>query len=165
MQRALYDFDDLLELMQRDGLMHQADRPTFTVHVPTQLGELDGLMMLRWLEHEGVIQLVHALPFIVPWKTRPDFIEALNILNHALPLAGFSLHPTQAMPYYRRELPFAPRGWIFDEELRWWFGMSVDVVQTFLQPLQRLASGDLSTDSFLEDPRLDLTRNFRPPSF
>lgn len=165
MSRAIYDYEDLLEVMQSDGLMHQADRPTLTVHIPTQLGEHEGLMLLRWLEHEGVIQMVHALPFIVPWKTRAGFVEALNALNHAIPLSGFSLHPTQAMPYYRRELPFAPRGWIFDEELRWWFGISVDVVQTYFKPLQRLAAGELNVDEFLEDPSLDLTRNFQPPSF
>lgn len=164
MSRPIYDFEDLLDVMQSDGVMHQADRATFTVHVPTQTGDVDGLMLIRWLEHEGVIQLVHALPFIVPWKTRPAVIEGLNALNHALPLSGFALHPTQAMPYYRRELPFSPRGWIFDEELRWWFGISVDVVTTCLPPLQRLAAGELTVDEFLEDPSLDLTRNFRPPT-
>lgn len=163
MAQPLYSFDDLLQIMQDDGVLHQADRPTRTIHIPTEIGDFEGVLMMRWLEHEGVIQMVHALPFLVPWKHRPVFVEGLNALNHALTLSGFSLHPTQGLPYYRRELPFAPRGWVFDEELRWWFGVSVDVVTTCTPPLKRLAAGELNVDEFLEDPDLDLSRIFRPP--
>ena len=163
MQKALYTFEDLLKLLQDDGVMHQPDRPTRTVHIPTEIGPHEGLMLLRWLEHEGVLQLVHSMPFIVPHRMRSTFIEALNQLNHAMTLSGFALHPQQGLPYYRRELPISPRGWIFDEEVRWWFGTSVDVVTTCAPALQRLAAGELDVTEFLEDSSLDITRLFRPP--
>lgn len=163
MPKPIYSFEDLLRLLQDDGVLHQPDRPTMTVHIPTEVGPHEGILMMRWLEHEGVLQLVHALPFVVPHRTRNTFVEAINQLNHAMTLSGFAMHPHQGLPYYRRELPIAPRGWIFDEEIRWWFGISVDVVTTCTPPLQRLAAGELTVTEFLEDASLDITRLFRPP--
>lgn len=160
--RKIRNYDDLLRLMQDDGLPHQAERDTMTVRVPTEENGVSGMMLIRWLEHEGIIELIQSLPFSVPWKHRGAYSEAIAALNHALVLQGFGLHPSKGSAYYRRSVTVMPRGWVFDDDVRWWFGVSVQVATSCARALARVAQGELDPEDLLDDDTLDITQIFTP---
>ena len=68
-------FADLLALLQKDGVPHEANLPGAELIIPTQRGALDAVLLLRWQQDAGVVQFIQPLPFEVP-KERIPAIEA-----------------------------------------------------------------------------------------
>ena len=155
-------YDDLLRLLQDDGVLHQADRATRTVRIPTERGAFRGQLLMRWLDHEGVLQLIQSLPFGVSTTRAVAYLDAQNLLNHALVLSGFELHPARRVPYYRRTLQLAPRSWLLADEVRWWFGVTVRVAAELCPHLQAVAEGALQPAGLLAAAEREITRVWEP---
>ena len=55
-------YSDLLDLLAREGVLHQARTEEKSVTVPTEKGTLDGMLLMRWQDSDGIIQFIQSLP-------------------------------------------------------------------------------------------------------
>lgn len=129
-------FSDLLRLLERDGVPHEADPDAQSVVVPTELGALSGEMLMRWDEDGQTFQCIHPLPFAVtPARTAP--VEgAVARINHALALPGFGLDHESGFTYFRLAVLRPADGAISDDEIRRLFGVVVETVRDFQDALR-----------------------------
>ena len=149
-------YQDILDLLARDGLMHQADTADLSVRIPTQRGPFEGVLLLRWQERDGVMQLIHPLPL----RARPDRLAAVESavlrLNHALALPGFGLNHQTGTLYFRVTLPVAAAG-VSPQDLQSVFRAAVRTAFDMLPALRRVAEEGADPTMIVEDARIDLT--------
>lgn len=156
MQNAITRYEDLLDLLRKDGVLHQANLEERSVTIPTGRGELRGVLVIRWQGEQGVVQLVQSLPFTVPAERTAAFESALSRLNHALLLPGFGLNHEGSTPYYRLALPLFPGRPPRPEDVRAAFRTAVKTAADFLPALRRVATEGASPETIVADARVDL---------
>lgn len=151
-------FADLLALLQRDGVPHEANLPGSELVIPTQRGALDAVLLLRWQQDAGVVQFIQPLPFEIPAERIPALEAAICRLNPALVVAGFELAYDQRRVGFRTTLPFMPRGGLSAEEIQAYFRVTVKTAADFLPTLQRIAQGLASPQNVLTDAQADMAQ-------
>lgn len=148
-------YQDILDLLARDGVMHQADAADLSVRIPTQRGPFEGVLLLRWQDRDGVMQLIHPLPL----RARPDRLStiesALLRLNHALALPAFGLDHGSGQLYYRVTLPVVPDG-VSDRTVQSVFRATVRTVYDLLPALRRVVEEGASAEGIVADASIDL---------
>ncbi len=156
MQNAITRYEELLELLARDGVLHQADPGERAVTIPTGRGELRGVLVIRWQSEQNVVQLVQSLPLKVPDDRLPAFESSLARLNHALLLPGFGYNHDAGTPYYRLALPIFPDRPLRAEDVRAAFRTAVKTAADFLPALRRVVTEGASPETIVADARVDL---------
>lgn len=149
-------YEDLLDLLRRDGVLHQADPNDRSVSVPTGRGALRGVLVIRWREDQGVAQFIQSLPITVPDDRIAAFDSALARLNHALMLPGFGLNHAAHVPYYRLAVPLFPGQPPRAEDVRAAFRTAVKTAADFLPALRRVAQEGANPETIVADARVDL---------
>lgn len=148
-------YQDILDLLARDGLMHQADTADLSVRIPTQRGPFEGVLLLRWQERDGVMQLIHPLPL----RARPDRLSAVESavlrLNHALALPGFGIDHGSGQLYYRVTLPVVPDG-VSDRAVQSVFRAAVRTVYDLLPALRRVVEEGATAEAIVADATIDM---------
>ena len=81
---SIGNFPDLVKLLEKDGVLHKTDLAEQTVQIPTQRGELDSVLLMRWQDSDGVVQFIQALPIEVPADKLLIVSDAVTRLNHCL---------------------------------------------------------------------------------
>ena len=140
----LRSFADLLHVLVQDGVPHQADHAESTVRIPTQRGDLDSVLLLRWQDSDGVIQFIQALPLPVSQEQVGLVCDALTRLNHAMAIPGLDLNHTHRVLAYRLYLPLYPRGEVAAGEVQAMFRLAVKSASDMLPVLTRLLSGQVA---------------------
>jgi hypothetical protein len=137
----LKTYQDLLDLLNHDSVLHKADNEKMSATMPTKRKDLDGVMIIRWQQKDGVVQFIQTMPIDIP-EARVAAVEtAMMRLNHAMAVPGFSLDHTNRMAYFRMVVPFQPRGFLQDNELRAYFQVTLRQAAEFYDPLKRVAAG------------------------
>ena len=71
-------YSDLLDLLAREGVLHQARTEEKSVTVPTEKGTLDGMLLMRWQDSDGIIQFIQSLPLEIPADKIPLIESAIR---------------------------------------------------------------------------------------
>lgn len=148
-------YSDLLDLLAREGVLHQARAEEQSVTIPTQKGTLDGLLLMRWQESDGVIQFIQSLPFEIAEAKVALMESAIARLNHALALPGFDLNHEFRAITYRQVLPIYPRGYVHPAEIQAMFRVTVKTASDFLPTLVRVMNGGSQVETIVADAQRD----------
>lgn len=152
----LHSFQQLLDVLTRDRVLHQADMDVQSVSIPTRRPAGEGLMVLRWQQREAVLQLVHALPVIVPPERLGAVESAIVRLNHGLALPGFGLDHESRRLYFREVLPITAEG-VSPTDVQTLFRAMVRTSLDLLGPIRRVIDGTGSPESVVVDASIELT--------
>lgn len=144
-------YRDLLDLIMTQGVLCQSLPAESAVQIPTQWGELDGILLIRWQESDGVIQFIQSLPMTIPPERMAAMAEAITRLNHGLALPGFDLAHEDRSVAFRQLLPLVPRGQVLPQEIMAMFRMTVRNAALFLPALRAVAGGQAQAQTILDD--------------
>lgn len=156
MSTNIASYEDLVALLQADGVLHEAQPDSRSVTIPTGRGELRGVLVLRWQPDRGVATFIQSLPLTVPSDRVAAFEAGLTRLNHALLLPGFGLSPAVNVPYYRLLLPLFPDRPPSAEHLRALFRVTVKTAADYLPALRRVAIEGGNPETIVEDASVDV---------
>ena len=150
---AIGNFLDLIKLLEKDGVLHKTDQAEQTVQIPTQRGELDSVLLMRWQESDGVIQFIQALPMEVPADKLDLASDALTRLNHALAIPGFDLNHQHGLIAYRLYLPIYPRGAVKPNEVQAMFRLTVKTAADFFPTIRRILAGEIKPVDVVDEAK------------
>lgn len=154
-QTRVASYPGLLALLRQDQVLFRAEPGALMVRIPTQQGELEGELELRWAREDGVIHFIHALPFEVPPERLGALALAIAAINHALPVPGFGLNTGQRRVYLRVAAP-APLGDGLDpREIRALFRYAVRTAADFWGPLRRVAEEGADPTAVVADATVE----------
>ncbi len=148
-------YPELLELLAREGVLHQARTEEKSVTIPTEKGTLDGMLLMRWQDSDGVIQFIQSLPLEIAEDKLALVESAIARLNHALALPGFDLNHEYRLLTYRQVLPIYPRGYVHPTEIQAMFRVTVKTASDFLPTLARILRGEGTLGNIVADAQRD----------
>lgn len=134
-------YDQLLAVLTRDGVMHQASPAERGVLVPTQVAGRDSALMMRWSPEQGALHVVQGLPLVVPAERRAAVSRAMVLLNHALALPTLTLDVDRGAVFYRSLLPILRATPPLVEDLRRLFSLVVRNATDLTRVLESIALG------------------------
>jgi hypothetical protein len=151
-------YADLLSLLNRDGVMHQADAESKSVRIPTKQPDkgIEGVQLIRWQDEDGVLQFIQSIPVNVSAENIAPLEAALAHLNHALPWPGLDLNHEYRLLAYRLALPILPRGSLEPMEIQSVFSLAVKTAADLTPTLRRIAAGELAPDGAVADVQREL---------
>lgn len=155
-EHLVSSFQDLLDLLRRDNVMHQPNVAAGEVLIPTQRGQLDSVLMMRWQDEEGVLQFVQPLSVEIPAERMAAIAQAVTRLNPALAIAGFELSYERRRLAFRTTLPLMPRGGLLPAEIQTYFRITVKTAADFVPTFGRIASGHSAPETIIADAQRDL---------
>lgn len=150
---AIGNFPDLVKLLEKDGVLHKTDLPEQTVQIPTQRGEMDSVLLMRWQDSDGVIQFIQALPMEIPADKLLLASDALARLNHALAIPGFDLNHQHGLIAYRLYLPIYPRGSVRPNEIQAMFRLTVKTAADFFPTIRRIVAGEIKPEDVVDEAK------------
>ena len=150
----LRSFDDLIALMNRDGVFHQVHAEDKSVRIPTEKRALDGVLIIRWQDRDNVLQFIHPMPFEVPPERSAAVERAITRINHALALPGFGYNHDTRLLYFRIAAPLLPDG-VSETLVAAVFRAAVRTASDFYLALQRVACDGANPDSVVADAQID----------
>jgi hypothetical protein len=148
-------YSELLELLAREGVLHQARTEEKSVTIPTEKGSLDGMLLMRWQDSDGIIQFIQSMPLEIPADKVALVESAIARLNHALALPGFDLNHEYRLLTYRQVLPIYPRGYVHPAEIQAMFRVTVKTASDFLPTLARVLRGEGTLANIVADAQRD----------
>lgn len=150
-------FNELVQCLNRDGVLHQTDNADKTVRIPTQRGSLDSVLLMRWQEQDGVVQFIQGVPLEVPEDKLALAADAVTRLNHALAVPGFDLNHERRLIAYRLYLPIYPRGAVSTTEIQAMFRLAVKTASDFMPVLGRVLSGQVKPEDTVAEAQRDFS--------
>ena len=156
-------YRELLDLLAREGVLHQARTEEKSVTIPTEKGTLDGMLLMRWQDSDGVIQFIQSMPLEIAEDKVALVESAIARLNHALALPGFDLNHEYRLLTYRQVLPIYPRGYVHPAEIQAMFRVTVKTAADFLPTLARVLRGEGTLGNIVADAQRDAEAAAAPP--
>lgn len=156
-------YRELLDLLAREGVLHQARTEEKSVTIPTEKGTLDGMLLMRWQDSDGVIQFIQSMPLEIAEDKIALVESAIARLNHALALPGFDLNHDYRLLTYRQVLPIYPRGYVHPAEIQAMFRVTVKTASDFLPTLARVLRGEGTLGNIVADAQRDAEAAAAPP--
>lgn len=156
-------YRELLDLLAREGVLHQARTEEKSVTIPTEKGTLDGMLLMRWQDSDGVIQFIQSMPLEIAEDKIALVESAIARLNHALALPGFDLNHDYRLLTYRQVLPIYPRGYVHPAEIQAMFRVTVKTAADFLPTLARVLRGEGTLGNIVADAQRDAEAAAAPP--
>ena len=148
-------FDHLVALMNRDGVFHQVHPDDKSVRIPTKKGALEGLLIVRWQDRDGVLQFIHPLPVEVAPGRLGAVESAITRVNHALALPGFGFNHDAGLLYFRVTAPLPPEG-VSDRLVQALFRATVRTSADFFPALKRVAQDGGNPETVIADAQIDV---------
>ena len=158
------NFQELLQLLNRDSVTHQANLEAEEAIIPTQMGELASALILRWRTADGALQFIQPLPFDIAPEQLSNMESALCRLNFGMAFSGFALSHEARRVLYRLTLPLFVRGGLLPAEIKAYFSITVKTAADSLPVLKRVASGTLTPDKVIAEVQRYMARNEGNPS-
>src|SRR5690349_16088447 len=109
-------YKTLLELLNQQSVMHEADEATQSVHIPTVWKGIQGFQIIRWQEPDSVIQFIQSLPLEIPEHQLATLESAIAHLNHVMAMPGLDLNHEARLMSFRIVMTILPRGGVLPEE-------------------------------------------------
>src|SRR5262245_35251552 len=134
----LTNYQELVELLRKDGVAHRPDAAAQAVQIPVEVGGKDGLLVIRWQTQDHVIQFIQTMLDQIPADRLPAMESAIARLNHGLAIPGFDLNHEHGLVCFRLYLTLIPRGHVQPEEVRAMFTLTLRNAAMFLPTLQRI---------------------------
>jgi hypothetical protein len=156
-------YDDLLDLLRRQGVLHQADGATRSARIPTEINGLQGVQLLRWQDTDGVLAHIQSMAVTIPAERLAAVEQAIARINHALPWPGLDLNHDARLVAYRLVLPMLPGG-IDPRAIQAYFRLAVRVAANLTPTLRRVAAGELEPAGAVADVRRELAAVAKPAS-
>lgn len=151
----LHTYQDLLDLLNRDAVLHQAEPGEQSARIPTRRGGFEGVLTIRWQERDRVIQFIHPLPIEVPSARLAAVESAVARINHALALPGFGINHEARGLYYRVAVPL-PREGADGLDVVAVFQATVKNAADFYPALRRVVLGESRPETVVADVQVDL---------
>ena len=161
-KNSIASFQDLVNLLESDGVPHQSDVAGMMVQIPTQRGSLDSVMLIRWQKDDGVIQFIQALPLTVPDDKLAAAVDAVTRLNHVLAIPGFDVNHERKLLAYRLYLPIHPRGAVTAVEVQAMFSLAVKSASELLPVLARVVAGQIKPEEVVADAQQEYAKQAAP---
>lgn len=149
-------FPDLLKLLDRDEVPHEATLDSCEVVIPTKQRALDSLLLIRWQVETGTVQFIQPLPFEIPLERLPAVETAVCRLNPMLLLPGFEIEYNTRRVGYRTVLSLLPRGGVLAAEVQAYFRVTVKTAADFFPVLARVADGLADPLQVVRDAQAEL---------
>jgi hypothetical protein len=133
---SLKSFEDMLNYLKREQVLHEPDEERRRVEIPTRVGQAETVLVVFWGEEVPLVQCICPLPIKVP-EGRVSILESTIVrLNHQLDLAGFGFNHEKGLLYYRLTLPRRlPEYDLLGEELEKLCRIVVETVNKFYPKL------------------------------
>lgn len=144
-------FQDLTQLLDRDGVFHKTELADKTVQIPTQRGTLDSVMIVRWQDADGVIQFIQGLPLEVPDDKLGAVVDAVARLNHVLAIPGFDINHQRKILAYRLYLPIYPRGSVKSAEIQAMFRLTVKTAADLMPVFSGVIAGTVRPEDVVAE--------------
>lgn len=157
-KNSIASFQDLVNLLESDGVPHQSDVAGMMVQIPTQRGTLDSVMLIRWQKDDGVIQFIQALPLTIPDDKLAATVDAVTRLNHVLAIPGFDVNHDRKLLAYRLYLPIYPRGAVGATEVQSMFSLTVKSASELLPVLARVVAGQVKPEDVVADAQQEYAK-------
>ncbi|MEW4529510.1 MAG: YbjN domain-containing protein [Maioricimonas sp. JB045] len=142
----LASFEDVVAVLERDGVPHQVNAEQQFVTIPTRRNGFQGVMLIRWAATDGVLHFVQNMPLQVPEDRRSDLVDAMVRLNHVYPVPGLGFNHATSTTYYRMTVPIQPRGGLTDRELTTYFNYALQQAINLLPTVKAVIDGDVAPD-------------------
>ncbi|WP_197443757.1 YbjN domain-containing protein [Maioricimonas rarisocia] len=139
----LTSFDDVVTILERDAVSHQANAEQQFVTIPTRRNGFQGVMLIRWAASDGVLHFVQNLPLEVPDERHSDLAEAMVRLNHAYPVPGLGFNHVTKTAYFRMTVPIQPRGGLTDREMTTYFNYALQQAINLAPTVKAVIDGDV----------------------
>ena len=152
---TIRDYAGLLKLLEKDAVPFQAQVEERSVRIGTKKGQLEGVMLIRWQDQDGVAQFIQSIPFETPEEKVPAVESAIVRINHAMALPGFGFHHKVRVPYFRLTAPLHPGVGLSDKEIRAYFSTCLRLASQFFPALKRVALEDADPSTVVADARFD----------
>jgi hypothetical protein len=151
-------YQDLLRLLDQQGVPHQTDASTKSVSISTERNGISGVQLIRWQDEDGVLQFIQSLPIEVP-ETQFGVVEsAIARLNHGLAWPGLDLNYELRMLAYRLVAPILPRGSLQPREVQAYFELALKLATDLCPTLSRVVSGETKPADVVADAQKEFAR-------
>jgi len=102
--------DDLVALLQADGVPHTRHDAEKMIEVATETGPVKGRMFIRWETQVPFVTVIHPIVMDLPPARVAAMNECVTLINHAILLPGFGVDPDKRFVYFRVVIPLEPTG-------------------------------------------------------
>jgi len=154
---SIKTYRDLLDLLDREGVTHQAEPAAKSVRIPTERNGVDGVQLIRWQDEDAVLQFVQSMPLEIAAARLAAVESAVSRLNHALAWPGLDIDHERGRLAYRLVLPLAAAG-LDAATVRATFRAAVRAAAELVPTMGRIAAGTLLPEAAVDDLRSTFTK-------
>lgn len=158
-QIQISSYQDLVNLLVKDGVQHEADAASKSARILTEQNGLSGVQLIRWQEEDGVLQFIQSMPIEVADDKLAAIESSVARLNHALAWPGLDVNHEYHMVAYRVVLPLLPRGLVLPQEIRACFRLAVKTAADLTPTLLRVITGVTAPADVLADAQREMAAN------
>lgn len=139
----------LLDYMQQNQYAVDIQTETQQVYTILKISQKEYPLFLRILDEGHLLQLLVFIPCPIDKKDLCDLARLLHLLNKELDLPGFGLDEMAGAIFYRLMLPTHKKE--IDQGLLFAFLKTIEYVcKTFANPIEAVASGQMTLDEILK---------------
>ena len=109
LSREVTNFDELVQILERDKINHKANKEESYAIVPINKGGLQAAQVIRWAANDGVVHFIQVIPLKFEKEQIPAIESAMIRLNHSYPVPGLGMNHENNTPYFRLTVPLLPR--------------------------------------------------------
>ncbi|TWT40135.1 hypothetical protein KOR42_49830 [Thalassoglobus neptunius] len=161
-ESQIKSLENLMQFFQRIGINSQADLEQGFIAIPVKKEAFDAVHVVRWATSDGVVHFIQ----VIPLKVAPERIGALESaivrLNHSYPVPGLGFNHETGTLYFRMTVPFAPAGYLTEQETQEYFGYCINQAYQFVPTLTELVEGRVEPDNILQYHRQVLQNSLGP---
>ncbi|MEW4487963.1 YbjN domain-containing protein [Thalassoglobus sp. JC818] len=154
--------ENLMQFFQRIGVNSQADLEQGFIAIPVKKEAFEAVHVVRWATSDGVVHFIQ----VIPLKVAPERIAALESaivrLNHSYPVPGLGFNHETGTLYFRMTVPFAPAGYLTEQEAQEYFGYCINQAYQFVPTLTELIEGRVEPENVLQYHRQVLQDSLGP---
>ncbi len=143
------DFAGLVELLNRDGVTHQTQMAEQAVLIPTEKGEIDSVLVIRWDSNQQIVHFIQPMTMQVPNDRLREVEHAMLRLNHAMPFPGLGINHDANVAYFRMSVPVDVRG-MQVPEIRQRFSQTLALAAKWQPVLKKVVDGTVSASNVVE---------------
>lgn len=157
-QTTIASFGDMVKWVAGSSANYKPDEKQKTIALGTKAGQLEGVMIIRWDDTDGVVQFIQTLPFEIPEARLPAMETAVTRVNHALSVPGFGVNHDHRIAYFRMTIPFQPRGSLASNEAQAYVFGTLNQASVFFVPLKKVALENGDPKGVLEHAKQEAKR-------
>lgn len=144
------DFEGLVGLLNRDGVVHKTDLQNQSVTIPTEKGTIDGVLVIRWDTQQSIVHFIQPLMMTIPNDKFDAMESAMMRLNHGMPYPGLGINHKMNGGYFRMSVPLVNNRGLTDREVRAYFSNTLAEAAKWRPELKKVLEGTTVPDRIVE---------------